>query len=84
MQSERWSSVRGIVTNILHGFSICKEARQRLLQYQLAEPKSYALVKPNDTRWNSHLYAAQRLLKLRVFIDMIFKQTEEFWSELQQ
>lgn len=52
------------------------------LQIEANNGKHYKLVKPCDTRWSSHLYAAQRLLKLRAFIDVSFPQPASFWTGL--
>ena len=62
-----------------------KEHRLKLKQVQLAasDNKSYlCLIKPCDTRWSSHLAAARRLLKLRVFVDTVLQQAPQFWVQL--
>jgi hypothetical protein len=81
MECRRWVQVRAGVDEILKHFSSSKEARQRLINLQQGG-QVYNLVKPNDTRWNSFLFASQRLIKLRRFIDIVLEQTSEFWSEL--
>lgn len=84
MQADRWAAVRSTVDDILRGFGASKEWRLKLAQLQQGEKRVYALVKPNDTRWNSHLYASERLLKLQSFIDCVVKQRASFWPELEE
>jgi hypothetical protein len=83
MQCTRWAKVQKTVDDILRGFATSKQWRQRLLQLQQGEKAVYVLVKPNDTRWNSHLYASQRLFRLKAFIDILCPQDAAFWAELQ-
>lgn len=45
---------------------------------------SLCLIRPCDTRWSSQLYAAERLFKLKTFIDLVLPQTSLFWCELEQ
>jgi hypothetical protein len=52
------------------------------LQMAACNGAHLCLIRPCDTRWSSHLFAAQRLLKLRSFVDMVFQQTPQFWAEL--
>ena len=85
MNIKRFKSTLTTVKEILSAFEKQKEARNRLQTLQSQEQgsdPSYVLIKPNDTRWNSHLYACQRLLQLKRFIDFIFPQSLSFWSEL--
>jgi hypothetical protein len=83
MQCERWSKVRAKVDEILRGFAASKEARLRLRALQQGEVQEHCLVKPNDTRWSSHMRAGERLLLLRRFVDIVFEQAPSFWSELE-
>jgi hypothetical protein len=73
-----------IMTEVLNKFSSTKSFRLRLKSLQegagVVEPLN--LIKPNDTRWSSHLYAAQRLLKLKAWVQQIVPQREQFWSTL--
>ncbi len=66
-----------------------KEARLKLKALQLANPLNttgppvgYRLLRPQTTRWSSWLYAAQRLLKVKAYVDIITPQPARFWSEL--
>jgi len=70
--------------SILSSFERQKAERMRLrtLQQSAGAAHEYVLVKPNDTRWNSQLYAAQRLIKLRAYVDLIFPQDDGFWGDL--
>lgn len=43
---------------------------------------SYCLIRPNDTRWSSWLYAATRLLKLKAYCDVVVPQQPAFWVNL--
>jgi hypothetical protein len=40
------------------------------------------LFRPCDTRWSSQLYAAQRLLRLKSFVDIVIPQESQFWADL--
>ncbi len=82
MACARWKKVQATVNEILRAFGTCKDARLRLRTLQQGELREYCLVKANDTRWNSEMHAASRLLLLRRFVDIIYNQTAEFWSEL--
>jgi len=84
MKCDRWEMVRSGVDAILDYFAGSKAARLKLRNIQCDEAVTYALVKPNTTRWNSQLYAAQRLQKLSGFIDLCFKQQPAFWADLEQ
>jgi hypothetical protein len=83
-ECDRWMNVRKETDAIMKGFAQNKDARLQLRNLQEAskEPAVLNLIKPNDTRWNSFLYAAQRLLKLQKFVDIIFEQSAQYWSEL--
>ena len=70
-----------------------KEPRLKLKNLQLANPlKStaggtpvvYTLLRPQDTRWSSWLYAAQRLLLVRAYVDMVIAQEPSFWANLDE
>jgi hypothetical protein len=71
-----------------------KEARLKLKNLQVANPLRstaanstpvvYALLRPQDTRWSSWLYAAQRLLMLKAYIDMVVAQQASFWSAIEE
>jgi hypothetical protein len=82
MKCTRWAAVREKIDDILRGFATSKDARLKLRNLQAGEAHTYCLVKPNDTRWNSHLHAAERLLRLSSFVDICFKQPHAFWSEV--
>ena len=66
----------------------CKEYRQTLYRLQkesVGEENVKCLVKPCDTRWSSHLFAAKRLLALKSYIELCavpIKPSEEFWVSL--
>lgn len=81
--AERWRKVRDAVDELLHGFSSKKEWRLQLRSIQESMKGTvYNLVKPTDTRWNSYLYACERLVKLQAPIEVIQRQDEGFWTEL--
>ena len=40
------------------------------------------LLRPCDTRWSSQLYAAQRLLRLKSYVDIVLPQPSQFWADL--
>jgi hypothetical protein len=64
-----------------------KEARQRLRKVQQdtnVDKSHLQLIRPCATRWSAHLFAAQRLLKLRPFVDLIFHRPPDFWTNLQE
>jgi hypothetical protein len=85
LDSPRWKKVRTSFDEIIKGFAVNKKTRTEFIKAQESkETKVLNLLKPNDTRWNSFLYAAQRLLERRAAVDYVFKQSEEFWSELEQ
>ena len=44
----------------------------------------YGLLRSQDTRWSSWLYAAQRLLLLRAYVDLVISQEASFWSGLEE
>jgi hypothetical protein len=62
-----------------------KEARLKLKTLQLtATDTHHCLVRPNDTRWSSWLYASRRLLKLKVYCDVVVPQQPQFWADLNE
>ena len=62
-----------------------KEARLKLKNMQLTLlSTSLCLVRPNDTRWSSWLYASTRLIKLKAYCDAIAPQQPSFWVDLQE
>jgi len=62
-----------------------KEARLKLKTLQLTATNTYhCLVRPNDTRWSSWLYASRRLLKLKVYCDVVVPQQPQFWADLDE
>jgi Protein of unknown function (DUF 659)/hAT family C-terminal dimerisation region len=79
----RWGQVKATVDDVLRQFATYKDARQRLQKTQeAAGQRVLALVKPNDTRWSSFLYACERFQLLRPYIGIVYPQSDEFWSEL--
>ena len=36
----------------------------------------------NNTRWSFQLYAAQRLLRLKSYVDIVVPQPPQFWVDL--
>jgi hypothetical protein len=87
MKSDRWARVRASVDELLKLFASSKEMRQRLLNKQQDEKTTYQLVKPNDTRWNSFLFACERLLKLEDIVKMVLKHYQlerpaDFWTDM--
>ncbi|MDR3546657.1 MAG: DUF domain-containing protein, partial [Candidatus Pacebacteria bacterium] len=83
MATERWKRVRDGVEELLKAFAL-KDPRQQLMTLQqTATNSSLNLIKPNDTRWNSFLFACVRMLKLRDFIQLIHRREDSFWSEMQ-
>jgi len=82
--AERWAEVKSTVEEVLKQFSSKKECRTKLHSLQEASGRDTILnlIKPNETRWNSFLYASRRLQALRAFVDLIFKQNEDFWGKL--
>ena len=71
-----------------------KEPRLKLKNLQIANPLRataasgipvvYELLRPQDTRWSSWLYAAQRLLMLRAYVDLVVCQETSFWVGLEE
>jgi hypothetical protein len=71
-----------------------KESRLKLKNLQVVNPLRatsasgipvvYGLLRPQDTRWSSWLYAAQRLLMLRAYVDLVHQQDASFWSGLSE
>jgi hypothetical protein len=63
-----------------------KVNRLKLKQHQETQKSgsSLRLIRPCDTRWSSQLYAAERLFKLKTFIDLVHPQTSLFWCNLEQ
>ena len=62
-----------------------KVNRLKLKQVQLAAGGSFlSLIRPCDTRWSSQMYAAERLVRLRTFVDLVVPQTSQYWCELEQ
>jgi hypothetical protein len=82
MEIRRFERVLGGVRHLIRQFEKSKADRLRLRQLQ-SGGKEYSLVKPCDTRWNSQLYCCERLLKLRVFVNIIFAQADTWWAELE-
>ena len=87
LETDRWKKVRTTVDDMLKTFASSKEKRIELMKLQSARDgkKIMALVKPNDTRWNSFLSACERLLLLRPYIELMFSQTAtpSFWKEME-
>jgi hypothetical protein len=81
-------SVRKVVkvmSRILRTFRKSKSLRQSLMNVQIAvvgSKNAKGLLRPQDTRWSSFLKAAERLLFLRQFVQMIAPQSEAFWTNL--
>lgn len=62
-----------------------KEKRLKLKNFQLtATSTSLCLVRPNDTRWSSWLYASRRLVKLKDYCNMVVRQQPAFWTDLDE
>ena len=63
-----------------------KALRLKLKAMQEAGPtgpgSALNLLRPCDTRWSSQLYAAQRLLRLRSFVDIVLPQEAQFWADI--
>ena len=65
-----------------------KKQRLKLRALQEAAPAPASpgsvlnLLRPCDTRWSSQLYAAQRLLRLKSFVDIVIPQESQFWADL--
>ena len=63
-----------------------KAARLKLKALQEAGPSgpgsALNLLRPCDTRWSSQLYAAQRLLRVKSFVDIVLPQEPQFWADL--
>lgn len=51
---------------------------------EAATDSSHTLVRPCDTRWSSQLYAGQRLLKLKTYVDLVIPQSARFWLDLEE
>ena len=70
---------------IINGFSANKDHRNRLIASQKAAAvdSPLSILKPCTTRWSSHLFAAQRLIRLRQHIQIILPQTDLFWTSLE-
>jgi len=89
MKASRWKELRADVQHIFHSFFASqggKERRQQLLAFQLAKGgvKPLELVRANTTRWNSELFACERLVQLSSFVQLIVEQRAEMWEELKQ
>jgi len=84
MESDRWKLVRDTMTEIFEHFTTSRDARMKLHNMQRDESFQYKIVKPNSTRWNSHLHAAQRLKKISGFVNICLKQPAIFWVELDE
>jgi hypothetical protein len=83
LASDRWKQVKSVVEEVLKSFSSSKDARIQLMKLQQAGGrKVLSLVKQNDTRWNSFLYACERFQLLRPYIDIVFPQAADFWEEV--
>lgn len=84
MALKRFKKTLDALHAIISGFEKQKAERVRLrtLQQSAGAAHEYVLVKPNDTRWNSTLYAAERLILLRAFVNIIFPQPDSFWTDL--
>jgi hypothetical protein len=71
-----------------------KDSRLKLKNLQVANPLKattangipvvYGLLRPQETRWSSWLYAAQRLLMLRAYVDMVIQQDVDFWNGISE
>lgn len=69
---------------LINRFRNNKAAKMKLLGHQVAESVAKPLLvkRPCTTRWSSHLQAAERLVELQRFVDMVEPQPPSFWSEL--
>jgi hypothetical protein len=73
------------MSRILRAFRKSKSNRQALTNLQVAVHGNKivkGLLRPQDTRWSSFLNAAERLLSLRQYVQMIVPQSDEFWTKL--
>lgn len=68
---------------LINRFRNNKAAKMKLLAHQEADGVKPLLVKrPCTTRWSSHLQAAERLVELQKWVDMVEPQPPSFWTEL--
>jgi Protein of unknown function (DUF 659)/hAT family C-terminal dimerisation region len=70
---------------LLGQFRKSKEYRLKLRQVQEAATGTFhTLLRPCDTRWSSQLFAAERLVKLKSYVDLVMAQEASFWSNLEE
>lgn len=69
---------------LIHRFRNNKTAKLKLLQFQVADGVETPLAakRPCTTRWSSHLQAAERLIEIKKYVDMVEVQPPSFWTEL--
>ena len=85
LRIDRFQATMATVASSLSRFEKQKADRMRLRQLQQGEAREYTLLKPCDTRWNSQLRAAERIILLRNFITLIIKDVPPaFWEQLAQ
>jgi hypothetical protein len=71
------------MAEVIGTFAATKEFRQRLHTLQTAaNTPPLVLLRAQDTRWSSHLYAARRLKRLQQWVQHILPQPEAFWTSL--
>jgi hypothetical protein len=88
MELGEWKELRDDVQHIFAAFFSspgAKERRQKLATLQLASrATALELMKPNTTRWNSELYACERLSQLADFVQLVEPQRDGMWLELKK
>ena len=89
MAASRWTELREDVQQIFQAFFASqggKHRRQQLQAFQVAKGDAAVLelVKPNTTRWNSEMYACERLVQLGDFIQLITAQRAGMWEQLKE
>lgn len=84
------NDVISTMNRILTIFWRSKDNRLKLHNKQQGAERVYQLIKPNDTRWSSSYYAAERMVKLRDHINIVINEDknaeplpDSFWPRLQ-
>jgi len=73
------------MNEIINAFAVSKNQRLQLknMQATVDAGNIKLMVRPCDTRWSSTLRAAERVLLLKRYIDIIIPQSSSFWDHLQ-